>query len=398
VAFQSLLALANNLLAEEAESHHQYALQQFGKALRETIQNGKHAIRTSLIVSLLIYCFENSHGNPQQAGKHIYTALKMMRSDILFTSHPNHNLLMSSPAPRFIEDEIVTTYTRLALNLTTRSDDHDSLRASFLELIMVDVPLPEIPDVFKDVAEAEEHLEYVLYQTLPKTSQSSFTRRSSPVNQYPEGQTNDYSVRSPPRILTTSFDNASFNSLFFKWQTAFKPLLTRALAGSGNFLPAAMLRVKALNVCLMGQGVFLPNNSPTTFLSYFREIISLSQLAVSSPQFLKTFVFDVGIIPSLFAIVYACHDAHIREEAVSILMEMTPRREGTWDSLKVANMAEATMSRESPARRGKFLSPLSPYESDGSLEAESPPFTKSWPQSAISSRPLWEVDRGTRSG
>lgn len=361
-----------------------------------------------MIVSLLIYCFENAIGAPQQAGIYIHNAIKIMYGHPAMRSHPGHNCLVSSPAPEVFEDEIVTTYARLALNLTTRSESHDSLRANFLDLIMVDSPMPQMPRAFRTIAEAEEHLGYVLYETLPKRPQSPEAtppRRPSADDQHVAAQTNDFSVQSPrkrpPTIFTTGLDNSSFNQRFQQWEGALSPIFNHARGSedSPDLLPAIILRIKALNVSLIGQGVFLPNNNPYTFLPSFLEILKLCHQLLDFPDFLRTFVFDFGVIPSLFTIIYTSLDPRLREEAVSILEEMTPRCEGTWSAARVAAMGEVhsgSMISEPYAQELRHFIPPSPYTSGSDKSMlESPPLT--WPQSAVCSRPLWQQDWGTRS-
>lgn len=53
-------------LGHTSEIHHRYALQQYSKALkgvREVILKRENSLRTALIASLLIFCFENFYGD-----------------------------------------------------------------------------------------------------------------------------------------------------------------------------------------------------------------------------------------------------------------------------------------------------------------------------------------------
>jgi hypothetical protein len=56
--------------AEEAASHHQYALEQYDKAIkrtREDLLRGNQSLRTALITSIVKVCFETLHGNHDSA-------------------------------------------------------------------------------------------------------------------------------------------------------------------------------------------------------------------------------------------------------------------------------------------------------------------------------------------
>ncbi|RAL65947.1 hypothetical protein DID88_005608 [Monilinia fructigena] len=167
-------------ISEQVEIHHQYALKQYGKSLRylrDLVQTSQKSLRIPLIVSLIIFCFENFHGNTQLADKHIYSALKMMHHHEAISSRPRHNLLLSSPVPDLVENEIVAAYLHLALAIVTRPDDPDSLSGKVLELISADIQPPNIPRQLGNLEEAEIHLEHVLYHSLPSIPRADLERR-----------------------------------------------------------------------------------------------------------------------------------------------------------------------------------------------------------------------------
>jgi hypothetical protein len=304
-------------------------------------------------VSLLIFCFENFHGNTQLADKHIFTALKMMYHHEAMSSNPDHNLLLSSPAPEIIEDEIVAAYLHLAMAIAMRPDDPDLLSGQVLDLISADIMPPSIPSHFADAEEAERHLEHLLYDSLSDIPRANIERRLASPDLSPQGLATSFSrlqqvhpEATSPMLMGLEFP--SFSSNFQDWQAAFQPIISHAQSqvGNANFITATTLQVKALGIGLMGQGVCLDSRISDYFIPTFRQIISLSQKLVSDPRFLKTFVFDAGIIPSLFVVIYACPDQDIRRDAVTILKNAAPRREGTWDALKIASIGQMLLDSE----------------------------------------------------
>jgi hypothetical protein len=361
-------------------------------------------------VSLLIFCFENFHGNTQLADKHIYSALKMMHYHEAISSHPHHNLLLSSPAPGLVENEIVAAYLHLALAIVTRPDDPDSLSGKVLDLISADILPPDIPQQFSNLEEAEVHLEHVLYHSLPNIPRADLEKRLASPDLSPQGLAISFSrlqklhpEASSPILM--GFEFPMFSSSFEDWQRAFQPIISYAQSPLGNadYVAATTLQIKALGIGLMGQGVFLDYRISDNFLPIFRRIISLSQNLISDPRFLKTFVFDAGIIPSLFVVIYACPNQHIRRDAVMILKEAAPRREGTWDALKIASIGQMLLDSEeigpistrwafSPSDDVNLLSPTT-YE-----ELETPILKSPRPRrrSLLVSPPLWE--RGSERG
>jgi hypothetical protein len=331
-------------------------LKQYGKSLRylrDLIESSKDSLRTPLLVSLLIFCFENFHGNTQLADKHIFTALKMMHHHEAMSSQPNHNLLLSSPAPEIVEDEIVAAYLHLAMAIVLRPDDPDLLSGRVLDLISADIMPPSIPSHFADAEEAERHLEHVLYDSLSDIPRANIERRLTSPDLSPQGLATSFSrlqqvypEATSPILMGLEFP--SFSSSFQDWQAAFHPIISHAQSqvGNANFITATTLQVKALGIGLMGQGVCLDSRISDYFLPTFRRIISLSQKLVSDPRFLKTFVFDAGIVPSLFVVIYACPDQDLRRDAVAILRDAAPRREGTWDALKIASIGQMLLDSE----------------------------------------------------
>ncbi|EDO02632.1 hypothetical protein SS1G_05109 [Sclerotinia sclerotiorum 1980 UF-70] len=378
-------------ISDQVEMHHQYALKQYGKSLRYL----RNLVQTN--------------GNTQLADKHIYSALKMMHHHEAFSSHPRHNLLLSSPAPDLVENEIVTAYLHLALAIVTRPDDPDSLSCKVLDLISVDVSPPNIPRRLGNLEEAEFHLEHVLYHSLPSIPRADLEKRLASPALSPKGLAISFSKLQRLHLeasspILTGFEFPMFSSIFQDWQRAFQPIISYAQSPLGNadYVAATTLQIKALCIGLMGQGVFLDYRISDHFLPIFRQIISLSQNLVSDPRFLKTFVFDAGIIPSLFVVIYACPDQNIRRDAVMILQEAAPRREGTWDALKIATIGQMLLEAEEigPINTQLTFSPLDDINvmSPTSYENETPILQTPRPRrkSLLVSPPLWQ--RGPERG
>ncbi|KAI9641879.1 hypothetical protein NHQ30_009746 [Ciborinia camelliae] len=400
-------------ISDQVEIHHRYALKQYGKSLRylrNLVQTSQNSLRIPLLVSLIIFCFENFHGNTMLADKHIYSALKMMHHHEAISIYPRHNLLLSSPAPDLVENEIVAAYLHLALAIVTRPDDPDSLSGKVLDLISADILPPDIPRQLGNLEEAEIHLEHVLYHSLPNIPRADLEKRLASPGLSPQGLATSFlrlqklhpEASSP---ILTGFEFPMFSSSFQDWQRAFQPIISYAQSplGSADYIAATTLQIKALGIGLMGQGVFLDYRISDHFLPIFRQIISLSQKLVSDPRFLKTFVFDAGIIPSLFVVIYACPDQSIRKDAVMILKEAAPRREGTWDALKIASIGQMLLDSEErgPICTNSAFSPLDDINlmSPTTYEEIKTPilkFPRPRRRSLLVSPPLWE--RGTERG
>ena len=66
----------------------------------------------------------------------------------------------------------------------------------------------------------------------------------------------------------------------------------------------------------------------------------------ADPSFRKSFVWNCGIVPGLSILIAACLDMSIRQEALQVLKQIVPRREGTWDSLTAVQFGERCLQME----------------------------------------------------
>ncbi|TVY26945.1 hypothetical protein LHYA1_G005061 [Lachnellula hyalina] len=106
----------HDCMSRKPEEHHQYALLKYGNALKgvqKVISTRKNPLRIALIASLLIFCFENFHGDIQNAITNIKSAVEFMYSWLEKQAH-NSKFKAFSPAPILVEDELVITFFRLA--------------------------------------------------------------------------------------------------------------------------------------------------------------------------------------------------------------------------------------------------------------------------------------------
>jgi len=71
-----------------------------------------------------------------------------------------------------------------------------------------------------------------------------------------------------------------------------------------------------------------------------QEIIRLSSKVMAEKNFSKGFVFDNGIISCVFDVVLLCPEQDLRKEALEILRQLVPRREGIWCSVTLLKKAE----------------------------------------------------------
>jgi len=165
-------------------SHRQYALQQYGLALKgvqKVLSQDQDSLRTALISSLLIFCFENMLGDTQRAVRNIQSALEVIHkllSDANNASpyfQPNH-ITMG------IEEEIIDAFMRLdrpAVATLGRVDNQSAPVANrrfgttFYSASYI------IPPKFTTIFEAQKSVERIRYRVLRSTPQGLSCGRHS---------------------------------------------------------------------------------------------------------------------------------------------------------------------------------------------------------------------------
>ncbi|KFY89264.1 hypothetical protein V498_06475 [Pseudogymnoascus sp. VKM F-4517 (FW-2822)] len=324
---------ALNISREESDLHRQYAFQQYGQALRN-IQARIYAdkyqdtARVALIASLLIYCFENLHGDFDSAVRQLQSALQLMQKQLARTTRLYKHANNTSPTAD-LDDDLVAAFFRLDSGLLSRDDLCDAkcigtrLGMNYLEDIC------EIPERFNTISEARNYLEHIQFPAIPSLSNDlAQTIESSYIRDIDEEAREIYST---------------MHSQLRYWRVAFALLYAETLTPKGkkDVFSAATLLVRSLSTEIASQRVCARDMSSLHSLNVeCRELVDLSKFVATGPSFQKSFVWDCGIVPGLSVVIAACIDTSIRKEALQVLKDIVPRREGVWDSLTAVKFGE----------------------------------------------------------
>ncbi|KAM0153110.1 hypothetical protein ACHAQE_007822 [Botrytis cinerea] len=345
--------------SSQFDFHHRHALQQYGKALKElqkVIARGDSCIRTTLISSLLIFCFQNFHGDVRLAINNVRTTIDLMYNWISSQTNTTTHIDIS-PAPHILEQEVVEAFALLDAHLV----NWIGVSRSSCDVIPLVSPdsfdaLP-IPTIFTSLKEAKLSLDNIISRLfLDKVSGPTAPSLTS-ISQYAISEASE-----PP-----------FAKELRSWTSAFQPIfdiaqsrIDRDPKDHSEFIPAGILHCQ----CLALRIVFLSSyysrlniesyNSSSRFPSskgiqsspqfsnkdsdkeihkllipVYSEITTVFRAIVNHPAFIKSFIFGCGLIPQLFVVVCKCPDEMIRREAIQILKDAGGRREGIWDAKTV---------------------------------------------------------------
>lgn len=208
----------------------------------------------------------------------------------------------------------------------------------------------------------------------------------------------DNHVSSQESLASTTVSRISG---LLQWASRFKYLLHGPLrnASPGQLRPLLVLRIT--NIIAIILSVTTDSGTETSFdehLLQFQEIVRLglsitnadSSPLPSDPQVVTktdstsrplapeksstpansyiakvnpwadSFTFDIGIIPAIYYTVLKCRCPNLRRQALDLLLEIRPRREGLWDALLLQRVARRAMEFE----ESDCLLPIRPADPD----------------------------------
>ena len=368
---------------DPVSDHYRFALQQYGKSLgrlREALESQEIRSRRTILMSVVLFtCFQSFTGDHKSAITQIQHGLRLLEERADDRRKP-----LSEQQNDDVEDEMIQMFDRLAvqaksydmafhfpppfvirLSPSTSPQSSDSPSASeTASTASVERPMPA---VFVNIQDARSAL-HALQQRLALFNEALSSHYAGPNGILPD------------QIQSTGL---SFRRQLEAWQTAFSPLLlNRRKPGVTNTERAGInvLRMTQLmTTILLIMSYSTSEKHFDNFSNEFREIIQLAtevvvdeELALatarcgrdcrhrpkhhgsvsgSSYSHIKaSFALDLGIIPPLFVVGTKCRDRKMRREAINLLTS-TPRREGMWDSVLCARVADWIMSIEEEGMR-----------------------------------------------
>jgi hypothetical protein len=334
--------------------HYQYAVQQYGQALKEIQRmiidrqdSESDSTRTALLASLLIFCFEGQNGNPKTAIEHLQSALTLLQKRVSKSKGNYSYIRYGSPVPE-IEYELFSTFLRIDHNLISKIETGGkySVKGNILEVDYVNEPsCPyERLGTFNTVWDARDHFEHLVHRFLwnsPQNWKASVPQPSKP-----------FFFQDPPNIAFPMYDSLVLETI--AWSKAVAPLLERSSSPwSPEFVPLRTMKVQSLCLKVILRSAEVPDDDRKAedIHSFSSEIVALSQELAVNPRFHRKFSFETGIIQSLFTVVIECRDMGVRREAVEVLKAIVPRRENMWDSTECAGACERLLDMEEAGGR-----------------------------------------------
>ncbi|RDW56556.1 hypothetical protein BP6252_14106 [Coleophoma cylindrospora] len=350
-----------------AKLHWQFAMVKYGtavKLMQEVLSEEMTNPRQALVGCLMVVCFEMLVGNRPLAIKHAQSGIAILRQwQTQMRSQKGKpeppSLLILSPSPLKIEDEIVEAFQNLDIQIIglkdglstacheETTDDHD-------------ITIASLPTSFSNVRDAQIYLTHIVRRSyhflatvLPSLSSTSATVQH-------DGELAD------ELFISRTMNNSGYFPITDKmrtqqaqlatetaaWMHAFAPVIKRLHAEREDqdvptpcaYNAALMMQMQAITTTILIAGVVMTNELEyEKFRPKFDELVALTTTVIDLRQQRKKdrawaggFLVDIGITPQLLVVVTRCRDTAIRRKAIALLEGWYV--EGGWDPRLVAQL------------------------------------------------------------
>jgi len=337
---------------------HHFALQQYSKAIkemREDLSSIKQDLRTTLIGTILIMCFESYHGNYESALRQFYSGQQVLDS---WEATLNPDLLdygTSSPAPHIVEYEVLLTFHQLDIQILTHTDyltsidDHKRLKERGVLSLQI------MPPVFQSIAEATVYGTIIIRRCLHFMSMAWMYDEEC---QSPPSTSFSLTDRVKNCVNAEAYEEQDkLMKEFIRWHDGFLPIFkqTRALEpGHQGFLAGSCGQMLYLTIYIGMVSKFATSEMFYDSLKpQFVQIVDLARGVVGDSS-KASFTTAFRTICSLNLVAQKCRDPAIRREAIRLML-LNPRREGLWDSIIAAKVCLWQLKLEEEDMVGDFV-------------------------------------------
>lgn len=324
--------------------------------MRTAFSDGLQDMRRALIACLLVFCFESYIGNQVAAITHAQSGISLLHQ----WKPPKKTLAtttIQSPAPHIVEDELVQAFARLDLQISIIQDMRP---LSFHQTVKDDCfkALRAVPTIFKILDEARLWCELLMRWNYHFRAESATIGKTQEIDMKaplmvwedsmdtPMGATVLHDPKEIPVALLPEYRAHVYKTQ--QWFDAFEPLF-KSLKGK-DLVGGTLLQVQAkMSSITLASAFFTLETGYDVFLPEFHDIVDLTDSISSTltvpPYRRLSYHFDGGFVPPLFLVAIKCRDRALRRKAIALLFS-APMREGVFDSICVAHLAEWVVAVE----------------------------------------------------
>lgn len=306
-----------------------FAIQQHNKAISHVVRPLKPLSPIVVLIACWMFsCYDVMRGDHESLSRHLASGLQLI-SSLGPTGHFGKNALGQGPNDdeenKIIWECLVQQFSLLDLQMTMYEPD-------WITSSLEHCQGPNEPIAFRSIEEARQRLTALLLRTMELKRRE--VRQS--VDKVLESE-----VLSPERKnVLDGLDqwSAAFESFFDCRRRQLTEEHTRA---------AQLLQIQQLAAYIHLSVTALDEDTKyDTYLPKFRRIVSLShalltpsETSLSKHPKMKKFLYEHGVIPSLYLTGYKCRDPIVRRDAHGLLASIR-RKEGVWDSDLMAKVVK----------------------------------------------------------
>jgi hypothetical protein len=321
------------------DEHLDFAIVQHSKAIasfRKSLAEDYRQVRLALLASMLFGCFESFYGNWEAASMQISSGLRFLRQ-----WERNQRSKGKPATPReAIDPQLGGTLARLDLQMESYLALHPMNDPPLEE--MEPIPLHHVyPTRFRTLAEA---FPFALELSVTGVRHTRNAHRSLNL-----GTNQEALIKERDYI----------HGFLRQWKKAFRPILlereTCQYRGSRD-----IFGILQLYACVIGFEVLLITSLSKEeiihdrYTEQFRQIVSICRRLFEMDRewdrrsrqvnYMKA-QFGLGVLMAIYTAATRCREPSVRREAIATLREW-PAKNGIWDSLHAAEVAEWIMGIE----------------------------------------------------
>ncbi|PVH75926.1 hypothetical protein DL98DRAFT_657859 [Cadophora sp. DSE1049] len=347
--------------AASPRMHHGAAIKEYSKALglmREASSQGRQNLRTTLITSLLIACFECCHGNYALANAQIESGITLIQS--WRNSYPGVASIFSTPAPDVVEDLLIRIFGGLEIQSNLLGARYTTEQHREMMYVGEDI-LQSMPVHFDNLETVRAYLQLTVKRLLhwmhsldlSHTTDIEAEAEASTNVQFQQGCAQEQFLHdlvsdSSMNPSTFQFEYIHYRSQLDRWMSSFNSLLQQSPFVQED-LAVTLLRL-GYRSCLLLLNTIIgqENGSMEEDTLNITEIIHDSNIAVDRLRARSNTHFMVlqGMVdPARLSEVVKQSSRQARLEAVGMLFRW-PRSEGKSESLFVGTTLNCARSAE----------------------------------------------------
>ncbi|TVY49024.1 Beauvericin cluster-specific repressor, partial [Lachnellula occidentalis] len=375
---------------------HHLAFRQYSKALcylRRDVAGGKHDLRTTLVASLLFYCFESMGvgvgvmgGQEGECGgggggvSQVCAGLKLIREwassfygagagagtgekgadgKIRDVNGNGNGIGIRGENLAHVENDIMRAFGGLEIQVMLYADGrtreaHEAYRR------IGQAAVDDMSSIFPDLSSARSVLEIVIRRSMHwlRSTMHLHMFSTGPSGEVPTGAEAETAGQANLffDVDSTFAERLTTLAEYERWDAAFSPLLNHARSRSApheTFILASTLRLH----WLAGYMSIDSNNSRSALVNHgkytilLQELVGIARLLLDEQERERnhaqgghetgngtwTWTFDMQIIVPLLTVGWIYRHRTLRREAIELLLR-SPRKEGVWDGVVVGKV------------------------------------------------------------